>query len=133
MNFVISFWKTILCAIVVVFLSISSGDNLPEVHIPYIDKIVHFIMYFGLTLAVTHDFIHYRKMPIQHWKIILLSIIMVIGWGGFMEVLQRIPGLHRSSDFFDFLTNTIGAIVAAISYKLFEPLMDYINSLFIKK
>jgi len=90
-------------------------------------------MYFTLALAMIHDFLHFSKIHLKHWQIILMSIISVIALGGFFEILQRIPYFHRSSDFFDFLANTIGAIIASILYKLFEPLLDKINAIFIKR
>jgi VanZ family protein len=133
MKIILSFWKTILCASTIVFLSLMSGSKIPTVQIPHIDKLVHFIMYFSFGLVLIHDGLHFSKIHLSHLKLIFISIIVVIGWGAALEVLQRIPGLHRSSDFFDFLANTAGAVVAAIFYKFFEPLLNRINALIIKQ
>jgi VanZ family protein len=133
MKIIKSFWKTIICVTVIISLSVMSGNEIPHVSIPHIDKIVHFIMYFTFALALIHDFLHYSKIHLKHWQIVLLSIVSVIAMGGFLEILQRIPYIHRSSDFFDFLANAIGAVIASIVYKLFEPLLNKINALFIKQ
>lgn len=135
MKFLMSFWKTILWAIAVVLLSLMKSEALPHVplfNFPYFDKIVHFIMYFVFATLLIHDFQHYSKIKLKHWQIIAASIIIVVGYGGFLEILQRIPSLHRSTDFFDFLANTSGAIVASITFRFFEPLLTRIDALFIR-
>jgi VanZ family protein len=133
MKLIISFWKTTICIIVIVTLSLMSSKELPNVSIPNIDKIVHVLMYFTFALALIHDFLHYSKIHLKYWQIILLSIVSVIALGGFFEILQRIPFIQRSSDFRDFLANAVGAIIAAAVYKLFEPLLNKINAIFIKQ
>jgi VanZ family protein len=130
MKFITSFWKTIIWACVVSFLSLFSGKHLPEpswLTFPHIDKAVHFIMYFVLALVLIHDSQHYSKIRLNHGRIILISVLMVIGWGGFLEMLQRMPGIHRNGDFFDFLANTVGAVVASLLYRIFERLLNRIN------
>jgi VanZ family protein len=135
MKFFTSFWKTIIWGIVVVMLSLMKSEALPHVswfQFPYFDKVVHFILYFVFATFLIHDFLHYSKINLKHWQIIAASIFIVIGYGGFLEVLQRIPGLHRSTDFFDFLANTCGAVVAATLFRYVEPLLTKINNIFIK-
>ena len=132
MKFITSFWKTIIWACVVLFLSLSSENNLPNpswLMFPHIDKAVHFIMYFVFVLVLIHDSQHYSKIRLNHGQIILISVLIVIGWGGFLEILQRIPSIHRNSDFFDFLANTVGAVVASMFYRIFEPLLNKINNI----
>jgi len=135
MKFIISFWKTIIWTCVVLFLSLSSGENLPHsswLEFPHIDKVVHFVMYFVFALVLIHDSQHYSKIRLNHGQIILISVLIVIGWGGFLEILQRIPSIHRDSDFFDFLANTVGAVVASLLYRICEPLLNKINNLIVK-
>ena len=135
MKFITSFWKTIMWPCVVLYLSLSSGNNITHpswLMFPHIDKAVHFIMYFYFALVLIHDSQHYSKIRLNHGHLILISVLIVIGWGGFMEILQRIPSIHRNSDFFDFLANTVGAVVASVLYKIFEPLLNKINTIIIK-
>ena len=135
MKFTTSFWKTIIWTCVVLFLSLSSGENIPHskwLEFAHIDKMVHFIMYFVFALVLIHDSQHYSKIRLNHGYLILISVLIVISWGGFLEILQRIPSIHRNSDFFDFIMNTIGAVVASVLYKIFEPLLNKINTLIIK-
>ncbi|HEX3007764.1 MAG TPA: VanZ family protein [Bacteroidales bacterium] len=135
MKFLRFFWKTILWGTIVIMLSLMKQEALPHISMfefPNFDKIVHFIMYFVFATLLIHDFLHYSKIKLKHWQIIATSIIIVVGYGGFLEILQRIPSLHRSTDFFDFLANTSGAIVASITFRFFEPLLTRIDSLFVR-
>ncbi len=135
MKFLVSFWKTLLWGTIVVLLSLMKQEALPHVSwfdFPNFDKIVHFIMYFVFATLLIHDFLHYSKIKLKHWQIIAASIFIVVGYGGFLEILQRIPSLHRSTDFFDFLANTSGAIVASLTFRFFEPLLTRIDALFIR-
>jgi VanZ family protein len=135
MKFITSFWKTIIWTCVVLFLSLSSGESLPlpfQSMFPHIDKAVHFIMYFVFALVLIHDSQHYSRIRLNHGQIILISVLIVICWGGFLEILQLIPRIRRHSDFFDFLANSAGAVVASLLYGIFEPLLNKINNIIIK-
>ena len=134
MKFIISFWKTIIWVCIVLFLSLSPGDIFQHpswLMFPHIDKVVHFIMYFVFALVFINDSQHYSKIRPMHRQIVF-SVLIVISWGGFLEILQRIPSIHRSCDFFDFLANTVGAVVASVLYRRFEPLLNKINNIIIK-
>lgn len=136
MKFILSFWKTIIWVCVVLYLSLSSGDNIPQpswLSFPHIDKAIHFIMYFVFALVLIHDSQHFNIITLKQSQVILISVAIVICWGGLIEIVQGIPSLHRSCDFFDFLTNATGALIASLTYRLFEPLLNKINALFIKQ
>jgi len=132
MKIITSFWKTIIWSCIVLFLSLSSENTLPHpswLMFPHIDKAVHFIMYFVFTLVFIHDSEHYSKIRLKHGHIILITVLIVISIGGFLEILQRIPSIHRNSDFLDFLTNTVGAVVASVLYRIFKPLLNKISNI----
>jgi len=91
MKFITSFGKTIIWACIVVFLSLSPGDTFPHpswLMFHHIDKIIHFIMYFVFTLVLIHDWEHYSKISLKHRQIILIAVLIVVGWSGFLEILQ---------------------------------------------
>lgn len=129
MIFIISFWKTITCAIVVLILSAISGETVSkfgDFYIPYFDKIVHFGMYFTFTFLMINDFIRSYGTTYSIRQIMYICVIIAVVYGGSMEFIQSIPKIHRSSDFVDFLANTAGAFMAMITYK---PLIQIINQL----
>ena len=134
MKFITTFWKTLIWVGIVLFLSLTSGESLPHprwLMFPHIDKIIHFIMYFVFALALIHDLKRSGKIRPEYDgnKIILISVLIVIIWGGILEILQQIPAIHRDCDFFDFLANAAGAVLAAVFYRILEPLLDKINRL----
>ena len=89
-------------------------------------------MYFIFALVLIHDLHYYSKIRLKRRQIILISVLIVISWGGLLEILQGIPSIHRSCDFFDFLANTVGAVVGSVLYRIFEPLLNKINNIIIK-
>ncbi len=83
------------------------GFNLPS--FSYADKIVHFFLYFFLT-------VFWLKAYPNLWNRKLAFIILVILWGVIIEFLQEnfVPGRH--GDIFDALANTTGGIVGLLFY-----------------
>ncbi|MBL7885582.1 MAG: VanZ family protein [Flavobacterium sp.] len=75
-----------------------------SIKIPHKDKMLHFVFYFLFYLL----WFLFFKNKTTRFKIALLLI--AIGYGILMEVLQAIMGNHRSSDFYDVLANSLGSI-----------------------
>jgi len=136
MNFIKSFWKTITWALIVLILSAISGEtvsDLGKVYIPHFDKVVHFGMYFTFTFLMINDVIRSYGTAYSIRQIMFFCVLIGVVYGGSMELLQSIPKLHRSKDFYDFLANTIGAFMATIFYKQLIQMLNWFLSLFIKR
>ena len=135
MRIVKSFWRTMLWALVVLGLSTMSGKKVSDltiINIPYMDKMIHFAMYFILTFLLLYDFSRYQSKNNPWNKIIILSLLIAVLFGGSMELLQEIPSLQRSTDIKDFIANSIGAISAVLSFKYLESLVNKLTATFIK-
>lgn len=118
MNF--SFIKAIIWAILIFIGSSISGNSLNEIkfiNIPGVDKIIHFIWYFVLTLFVLAGTVKWLGKV----KFILYFIIVCIcvGYGALMEYLQGTVFVARSMDIFDFIANSIGVLNGAILFSSF--------------
>ena len=127
MNILKSFWKPILWSTAVLLLSAMSGEKVNQIgfmQIPYMDKVCHFGMYFTLTFLLLFDFRRYKNEKYRWNQVVLYSIGIAIAFGGTMELMQLLPRLHRSCDFYDFLANSSGAITSVI---LFKPIVTSIN------
>ena len=137
LNFLKSFWKTALWAIFVIIASLLSGNKVNEIPLmtlPYADKVAHFILYFIFASLLIHDVIHYKNLNRLQKRIIFLSLLIIISYGGIMELLQGgIKELHRSEDINDFIANSFGAIMAAFLFRVVDPLLVKIDRLFIKQ
>jgi VanZ family protein len=106
--------------IVIVFLSLLPGTDIPTpsfLRIPYFDKIVHFFMYFIFALLIIYGYLKYTKGNLRK-KHIIISFIIVVFWGGLMELLQGIFqfSLGRSMDLIDFIANLTGSLVAILTF-----------------
>ncbi|HEY4788504.1 MAG TPA: VanZ family protein [Bacteroidales bacterium] len=136
MRIVKSFWKVILWAVVVLLLSTMSGEKVNEIplmQIPNMDKVAHFGMYFVFTFLLLFDWARYKSKALSWKQIIIYSLILVIAYGGMMELLQEIHTLHRSTDIKDFMANSAGAFTAALCYKYVSALFEKVQSGFIYK
>ncbi len=87
-------------------LSYVSLMPLNGMHLPPVanaDKVVHFFLYFFLTIFWLLAFPNFR-----HHKIRL--IVLVISWGIMIEFLQEYAVTYRTGDPFDALANTLGGL-----------------------
>lgn len=92
----------------VLYGSLAPGDDLPPAGwlamIPYFDKVVHFGFYFGKTLLVL---LLFEPRGWRRWT----AVAAVILCSGAVELVQGALG-YRSKDFWDFVANSSGALVA---------------------
>ena len=120
MNFFKSFWKSITWASVILILSIMNTGNMAEsafFSIPYFDKVVHFSLYMIFTFLVIYE-LKKSGLPGNSRKVIFISAVtvsFVLGAG--MELLQLIPGLHRSAEVADSFANLAGSVSAVIFFR----------------
>jgi len=115
MNF--SFIKAIIWATLIFIGSSISGNSLNEIkfiNIPGLDKIIHFTLYFVLTmfvLAGTDKWLGKIK-----FIFFFIIVLMCVSYGALIEYLQGTLFVARSMDIFDFIANSIGVIVGAILF-----------------
>ncbi len=100
----------------IAWLSLSPSYNLPVIHIPYIDKVVHMCMYLGLAFLAgwIYDIGHHR---VRFAYYLLAGVFM---YGALMEILQRTMHNGREFDFKDMLANLFGAIIGLLIYKYLD-------------
>lgn len=110
-----------------IFLTVSSlvslsGIKTISISIANFDKIVHFLLYFVLTL--TWFFATQHQLKTKKEKLILS--IALIGYGIIIEALQGGMTTHRQADFYDILANAAGVLIATT---LFSKLNRWFNSI----
>lgn len=117
-KFVTTYWKTILCSICILILSIAPFSSRGMKPIPNLDKVIHTIMYLVFTLILVYDFRkNHSTMQIRTLAIVILLPIL---YGGIMEVFQGIFTTNRYADIFDFLANSVGVFIGLIiSYTVY--------------
>ncbi len=118
MKFAITYWKTLLCSLCILILSIAPFSSHRIHPMPNTDKLIHFMMYLIFTVIFFYE---YRKThPIKQLRFYLMVMTLPIIYGGLMELFQSIFTTNRSADVFDFLANSVGVFVGVtISYTFY--------------
>jgi VanZ family protein len=80
-----------------------------EIFIPT-DKIVHFLMYFGLSVVASFNYIYDKKGKIIMLKLVVFAVLIPIIYGGLIEILQAEYFTERSGDWYDFLADVSGSL-----------------------
>lgn len=78
------------------------------------DKVVHFLMFFALTLSYLFDYwkIVYPHRP-KAKKTIAISVAAIV-LGGIIEFLQEYMNLGRSMDATDLFADSVGVVCATL-------------------
>lgn len=116
------FW-TLLVATVVLVLSVIPLPEVPMLeNFNLFDKWVHLLMYGGLALVGWYDAF---RAPCRGWW---LGVGFPILWGGLMEVVQGTLTTTRSGDWFDWVADAVGVLIALpIAWVLVRPLARLIS------
>ncbi|MEM8762594.1 MAG: VanZ family protein [Bacteroidota bacterium] len=110
-HFAVLFFLWVTCITVLSLVSFSELDT-DIVQIPFVDKITHFVFYFGFVffgsfwLGRTQVFFNMNK--------VLGVFLLGIAYGGFMELLQLTLTQDRAAEWTDMLFNLLGASFAVL-------------------
>jgi VanZ family protein len=102
---------------IVVYFCLAESNEIPTIEIPNLDKCVHTFFHFVFTLVW---FLFLRKQ-IQRNNVIkplFYSFLFSLFFGIGIEFMQQLYTTTRSGDFFDFVANAIGAILALFTVVL---------------
>ena len=96
-----------------IFLASSiPSDELVDIDIPHIDKLIHFVEYFILGALLVRAFMS-SSSETNFKSILLLSILIASTYGILDEFHQRfVPG--RSFEIFDMFSDIIGSLSGAV-------------------
>lgn len=101
----------ILVAAVIFYLScLKTLDDMPDISWPYMDKVVHFLMYFGLSAVASFGYIYGEKGRVIILKLIIFAFALPILYGGLIEIIQEKYFEGRTGDWFDFLADALGSL-----------------------
>lgn len=118
------FFLAIAYTIALLILSLVKTTSLPKIEIDNVDKIFHFLAYFGLVLLW---YLHYyfRKGTLKfHIRSLLMVCFTATIFGIFIEVMQRMLTTYRAGDLFDLLANLSGIALAFIVLTLFKRQLE---------
>ena len=105
--------KELLFAIIwgglILLLSLLPGSDLPDIEFDHIDKLGHAVVY-----GIFSFLIYKAAVAKKAFTPILLSLIISIVYGVFMEFLQGALSQDRHPEFSDMVANAFGAIFVAV-------------------
>ncbi len=120
---------SIIVALTILYLSLASSKSFNEVpflNIPYFDKIVHFVMYFGLMSVIAFE---HRNEITGRTQLSMFALIPFV-YGILMEILQFTITADRSGNIYDVSCHTLPELLFPCSlWLLIEPwLKKFSNS-----
>ena len=76
---------------------------------PYADKVVHFLMFFGVAACLMLDCGRVcRRIAVP------LAVAVSVAYGGLIELLQMWMAMGRAADWLDFAADAVGAVVGML-------------------
>ena len=111
---------SIIVALIIAYLSLAgsqSFDEVPLFDIPFLDKLVHFGMYFVFMSVMIFE----KRKTIKNTPHLLLLSLIPLSYGLLMEILQLTITETRSGDAFDFLSNAAGTLVSLLVWLWIKP------------
>ena len=120
LSFFRSYWRGILISLCVIFLSSTSPSDFEKIPVPVFDgfdKIVHFLMYFGLTIACTFDFRHNKQQTNNKLYFSVYCIGYPFLLGGILEIVQWQFIPLRTGSRFDIIANLVGIVIGYLVMK----------------
>lgn len=117
--------KNIMWAAIIFALCAMPGKNIPDpgVNIPHLDKVVHFGLFFVMSLLIRNAFEYEAKRSLR--LICLFCIIFAFAYGGVLELLQHYF-FNRTGDWLDLLTDVAGGVAGCLLYPEIKKLQQRI-------
>jgi VanZ family protein len=112
---------SVLVALVILYLSLANShtfDKVSAFNIPYFDKIVHFGMYFGLTLMIIIE----SRKSIRDLRHLLTISLIPLFFGILIEIMQYLLTSTRSASFYDAVADFTGILIAVMTFYFIKPL-----------
>jgi glycopeptide antibiotics resistance protein len=109
----------ILWALIILVACATPGEQLPPSPFLDFDKLVHLAIFGVFQLLLLRGFLRQQNFPILQKNYVIISLMMSVGYGLLMEVLQGYVFRNRSFDVFDAAANTLGIILSTLVWILF--------------
>lgn len=113
-RFLFSYRLTLMLSLIILTFCLITVPQTQLSGVDNIDKIVHFIFFFGLALIVWWESAERKQRHLSFWTRFFIIGAATAGLGGVIEVLQDTITTNRSGDWLDFLADCAGVCVAQI-------------------
>jgi VanZ family protein len=106
---------TIISAILILIAVLMPGQNVPQVGVPGIDKIIHFSMFGVLTLCFYFEYSRHQKKLPRFFN----TVLMIGAFGLLTEVMQLFTD-SRSFDMRDLAVDLAGILIVSSVFKFYQ-------------
>ena len=116
---ILNYWKPLIIAIIILYGSVTSSDDFNKItflNIKHIDKLIHFSLYFILSISLLASL--HRNTIIKTLNQKVITLIIVISYGLLMEVFQYYFTDDRSAEILDIFANTFGCIIGISTFPI---------------
>ena len=113
-----SYFPAVLWLLIILFLSGFPGKELPKLPVWQFDKLVHTLMYFILSVCLLFPFSKQFIDKENRLKVGIIVVLLGIFYGGLMEILQIHIFINRSGNWYDFIANSLGAILGVLTFPI---------------
>lgn len=120
---ILQYLKSIIWALLTLALGIIPGSSLRKVGtipIPHFDKVVHFILFFTLTLLLLYETAKRNGHTALSLKTKTAIAMLAIAYGALLEVIQHLLVAGRTGSVLDFMANTLGVFSALLVFYLIK-------------
>ena len=119
----LNYWKSIIIISVILYLSFAPPSTFKGVPaFENEDKIIHMLMYGGLTWMLIFEFKQYAKKNFMSaFAFFGICIFLPIFIGGAVEILQPMYFAPRTAEWFDWFSDITGVLVGWSVYQLIFP------------
>ena len=114
-----SFLPAAAWLLIITYLSVTPGLQLPRVEIISADKIAHAAAYALLAGCFMWGAVMRKKASLDRRELWIV-FIAAAGYGAFMEWIQGTFFPYRSFEYDDMIANAAGAFLAIMAYRLFK-------------
>lgn len=120
------FIPTLTVLICITLLSTLSFSNVSvEPKVPNMDKIVHFCMYFGLSIIALFDLYYASYSAQKHKRYAIYVFIFACITGGIFELVQFYLVPDRAGEILDMVANVLGAFTGTLLGYFILPKIIY--------
>ena len=109
--FLRKYWLSTIVILIILILCFMDTTPLPAPPMLNFDKLVHVIMFMGISGVLFFDSSFYLRMPISKKRIFWSTFLFPTVLGGVIEILQEYLTQNRSGDWFDFLFDVVGTLI----------------------
>ena len=113
MSYLKKYPLSILIIGIILFLSFFNPPKTPLNEVTNIDKVLHFLMYFGFCSVLWFEYFRSHKLA-EAKRLIPWAIIAPILFSGLIEIGQQTLTPTRAAEWWDFLCNSLGCLAAAL-------------------